>query len=173
MQQYYDYITNLKKGEQLYILKKHVKQIEIKNMPFSKDKKIIFDKYNILQSEYSYSNTFLIKLIYHAYLFGFTNYKFFLDIGYDKETITEVEFNTIANNEQHLADKKERTQPNATDTNEEKTDFCLILDEPDIMNDDKGSGILNYLKGGKMQIIISTNQNQTIDIPEEYKIINL
>jgi len=76
---YNSYIKNLHKTEHLYLMRSNVKSVELKNLDvFTKRKKIVFDKYNIIQGDKKSGKTFLINLIFDAYSGGKTMLEGFL-----------------------------------------------------------------------------------------------
>jgi hypothetical protein len=155
-------------------MRKQVKRVDIKNMPFMKDKKFIFNKCNIVRGKHGCGKTFLINLIYDAYLFGHTELDFFPEIGKFKKINTEVSFKTFTECKYTYPEKSDSIENIGYDEYNEKIDLCFIFDEPRLLyNNKERDGFLNYLKNVDAQMIITSNENSSFIYPSEYKILKI
>jgi len=174
MEDYNSYIKNLKLTEELYLLRNHVKRVDIRNMPFMRDKKIIFGKYNIIEGEHGCGKTFLINLIYDAYLFGKTELEFFPEIGEYSKINAEISFKSFTECKYTFPEKSDSIDTLGYDEFNEKVDICFIFDEPTKLYDkNERDGFLDYLKNVDGQMIIASGKDENYSYPKEYKIIKI
>ncbi|MFE3846188.1 hypothetical protein ACFL1L_04955 [Thermoplasmatota archaeon] len=180
---YNSYIKGLEKTEHLYLMRSKVKRIELKNLDrFINRKKIVFDKYNIINGDKKSGKTFLINLIFDAYSHGETMLERFLpETSEFRDTAVKVVYNSISEWKYTFPKKSDYDfieDPWIDDIDDrwlwEHKDICFLFDEPDILNNKKErDGFLNYLKGIDAQIIITSELDKDINYPNEFKIIKI
>ena len=184
--QYKDYSLSLAypKTKQLFLMRSYVKTLELKNLEFfTKKKKIVFDKYNIILGSKKTGKTFLSYLIYNAYMFNDTFLDKFLEgfpldfTGFDDAEVKIVYHSTKdwtyslpkKNKSNNMHD---RWRKKCYDT--ENNGMCFLFDEPDIIYDEKKrEGFLNFLKNTNAQMIVTTNLEDDYEYPKEYNIIKI
>ncbi len=178
---YFNYVFSLPypKTKQLYLMRTYVKRIELKNLDFfTKRKKIVFEKYNIIKGDKKSGKTFLTYLIYNAYMFNSTFFEEFPTefTGFNDAQV-KIVYHSITDwiytlpkknnsfNKCIRLQKKSRERSNI---------MCFLFDEPDLIyNNKERKGFLNYLKNNDAQMIITSDIKEDYKYPKEYKIIKI
>jgi hypothetical protein len=172
MREYNPYIKSLEKTEHLYLMRSKVKRVELKNLDgHINRKRINFDKYNIISGAYGTGKTFLVHLIYDAYISGETELEWLTTHPDYRNASVKIVYNSISEWKYTYPKKSEDIDERLF---EEHLDICFVFDEPDLIyNKDENNGFLNYLKGIDAQIIITSNLDKNFNYPKEYKIIKI
>jgi hypothetical protein len=181
--QYKDYTLSLAypKTEYLFLMGSKVKSLELKNLTcFTKKKKIVFDKYNIVLGGKKSGKTFLLySLIFNAYFFNKTfleewplNFTGFNDV-YVKilfHSMTDWVYSLpkIKKYEDAHYEWKKKCK------DKENNEMCFLFDQPALLYDDKErDGFLNFLKNTDAQMIITSDIKDDYEYPKEYNIIKI
>ncbi|MCK4347302.1 MAG: hypothetical protein KAW47_01680 [Thermoplasmatales archaeon] len=168
---YNDYIKSLEKTDHLQLMRTRIKKIELRNVPFITDAKVVFSKYNILGGAYGSGKTFLIHLIYDAYTKGKTELEWLTTHPDYRNASVKIVYNSIAEWRYAYPRKSEDIDERLF---EEHKDICFLFDEPDILYNNKEiDGFLNYLKGIDVQIILTVDTKNDFNHPSEFKKINI
>ena len=180
--EYFNYVFSLPypKTKQLYIMRTYVDRVELKNLYFfTKKKKIVFDKYNIIQGDKKTGKTFLSYLIYNAYMFNDTflehpplDFTGFNDVSLRILYHSMTDWRYILPKKKKFNNMHHRWHKRCHD--EKNNDICFLFDEPDLIyNTKERDGFLNYLKDSAAQMIITSDLDKNISYPKEYKIIKI
>ncbi|PNX49795.1 MAG: hypothetical protein BV457_00495 [Thermoplasmata archaeon M9B1D] len=182
--QYNDYIFSLAypKTKQLYILRANVKTIELQNLSFfTKKKKIVFDKFNIIQGDTKTGKTFLSYLIYYAYMMNSTFLEDFPpDFTGFNDAIVKIVYHSKTDwkytlpKEKKYEDTHLKWYKNCID--EKNNTICFLFDEPDMLyNKKERDSFLNYLKvkNKDVQMIVTSDVKEDYNYPKEYKVIKI
>jgi len=168
------------KTKQLYIMRTYVGGVELKNLDFFiKKKKIVFDRYSIIQGDKKSGKTFLSYLLFNAYMFNDTflehpplDFTGFNDVSLRilYHSMTDWIYNLPKKNKSNNMHDKWRKKC----YDEENNDICWLFDTPDFLyNEKERDGFLNYLKKSNIQMIITSDLDKNICYPKEYKVIKI
>lgn len=182
--QYKDYIFSLAypKTKQLYILRANVKTVELKNLEFfTKKKKIVFDKYNIIQGSKKSGKTFLSYLIYNAYNMNSTFLEDFPpDFTGFNDSRVNILYHSITDWRYTLPKEKKYEDTHSEwykkCVDEKNNTICFLFDEPDLIyNQKERDDFINYLKvkNKDVQMILTSDVKEDSKYPKEYNIIKI
>ena len=159
-----------------------VKTIELKNLEFfTKRKKIVFEKYNIIQGGKKTGKSFLNYLLFNAYVMGDTFIENFPpDFTGFNDARVKIVYHSITDWTYDLPKKNDSYKTHLNwyrkCNDEENKTICFLFDEPNrIYNKKERDGFLNYLKvkHKNVQMIITSDLIKDYNYSKEFKIIKI
>ena len=163
-------------------MRANVKTMELKNLDFfTKKKKIVFDKFNIIQGDTKTGKSFLSYLIYNSYIMNSTFLEDFPpDFTGFNDARVNIFYHSITDWRYTLPKEKEYDDSHLKwykkCLDEKNNTICFLFDEPDLIyNQNERDDFLNYLKVKRrdVQMIITSDLKDDYNYPKDFKIIKI